>query len=111
MKKLPHEFEADTKVVPEVKIIQHVYHVVCSVLVLRPEMVQDTYFDQSLMMEPLLVPYDFDGHVLVRAMVQSPYHLSETALSYHFEDFVPVAYVVVGHLKPIEYSSSERKLK
>lgn len=81
---VPHELEADAQMVSEVEVVQHVDDVVDAILVLGSEMVQDAHLDQSLMMEPLLVANDLDGHVLIGAVIQSSYHLTETSFANDF---------------------------
>lgn len=84
--------------VPEVKVVEHVYHVVRPVGVLFPQLVQYPHLDEGLVVEALLVADDFDCHVLVGFVVQRPDDLAEAALADDLEDFVPVADVVVDHL-------------
>lgn len=95
---LPHQLETDTQMVAEIEVVEHVYHVVCSVHILLAQFIQYPDLDQGLMVEAFLVANDFDCHVLVGFVVQCPDHLSEAALADDLQDFVPVADVVVNHL-------------
>lgn len=70
--------------IPEVEVLQHVDDVVIAVLILFSQVVQDADLDQRLVMESLLIPYDFDGDMLVGHVVQGPDDLPETALAYYF---------------------------
>lgn len=85
--------------VPKVEVVEHVDDVVRLVLVLQPQVVQHAHLHQRLVVEPLLVPDDLDGHLVPGAVVQRPDHLPEGALADHFEDFVSVRYVVVDLLR------------
>lgn len=54
-----------------------------------PKVVQDSHFDQSLMVEPFFVSDYFDGDMLPRFVIQGPDDLTETTLSNHFKNLVP----------------------
>lgn len=69
---------------------------------LQPQMVEHSNLDQGLVVEPLLVADDLDGHLAPGAVVQRPDHLPEGALADHLEDLVPVRYVVVNLLWKIQ---------
>lgn len=58
--------------IPEVKVLQHVYHIVGRVglQVLFPEMIQNLDFDQGLMMESLLVPVIRRARDMINAFVE-----------------------------------------
>ena len=85
--------------IPEVKVIEHVYNVVRSVAVFLAQLIQDSHLDKCLMMEALLVADNFDGHVQSSFVVQRTNHLSKTAFANHLENFVAIADVVMNDLK------------
>lgn len=74
-------------------------NIVHLLLVLQPQMVQDPDLHEGLVVEPLLVPDDLDGHLAAGAVVQGPDDLPEGPLANHFEDLVAVCYVVVHLLR------------
>lgn len=49
--------------VPKVEVIQHMYDVVCLVLVFEPQVVQNSHFHQRLVMEPFLITDNLYGHL------------------------------------------------
>lgn len=51
------------------------------------------------MMEPFLVPYDFDGDMFVCHVVQSSDYLTEATLPDYFQNFVSEADMIVQYLK------------
>ena len=63
---LPHEFEGNAEMVPEVEVFAHVDDVVLSILVFAPQSVQDFHFHQRLMMKP--VQHDSTIHWVIQAM-------------------------------------------
>lgn len=85
--------------VPEVEVLEHVYHIVQRVFVLLPEMIQDPDLDQRLVVKPFFVPDDLDGHMLICFVVQGSDDLSEAALADHLEDFVPIRYMIMENLE------------
>lgn len=94
----PHEFKTDAQVIPEVKILQHVDDIVTTILVLLPDVIQNSHLNQCLMVESLLVSDYLDGDMLVGHMIQGPYHLSKAAFSDHLQDLVAISYMVVQDL-------------
>lgn len=97
--RLPHQLEAYAQMIPKVEVVQHVNNVVRSVGVLLAEFVENAHFDQCLMMESLFVANDFDCDVLISFVVQCANHLTETALSNHFQNLVAITNVIVNHLQ------------
>lgn len=81
--------------IPEIKVLQHVNHIVAAVFVLLSQMVQNSHFYKGLMVKPSLVPDDFDRHVFMGHMVQSSNNLPKTALTNDFQDFVTVGNMIV----------------
>lgn len=84
--------------IPEVEIVEHVDDVMRIVRVLLTQLVQDAHLHQRLVMEPLLVPNNLDGHVVIRFVVQRTNDLSKAALANHLQDLVPIRDVVMDHL-------------
>lgn len=84
--------------IAEVERVEHVDDIVCPVGVLLAQLVQQSHLDERLVMEAFLVPYDLDGDVLVRLVIESTHHLAEAALANHLEDFVAIANVIVHDL-------------
>lgn len=76
--------------ISKIEIFQHVYHIVKGILVLFTEMIENSNFDQSLMMKSFLVSYDFYSNVLIRLVIECSNHLTKATLSDYFEDFVSV---------------------
>lgn len=85
--------------VPKVEVVQHVYHVVRLVLVLQPQVVEHAHLHQRLVVEPLLVADDLDGHQRAGAVIHRAYDLTEGTLADDLEDLVSVCYVVVNLLQ------------
>lgn len=54
----------------EIGIVEHVYNIVRSIRVLFAQLIEDIQFDDGLVEEALLVPYDLDGHVCVGLVIQ-----------------------------------------
>jgi hypothetical protein len=98
----PHQLEADTQMIPEVEIVQHVDDVVRSIGILLAEFVEYANLHERLMVEALFVANDFDCDVLIGFVVQGTDDLSEAALANHLQDLVAVTDVVVNHLKARE---------
>ena len=59
------------------------------VLVLLPEVLEDSDLLLRLPMEPLLVPNHLQSHVLVRLVVVHLEHLPKRPLPYHLQDLIP----------------------
>lgn len=59
------------------------------------EVVEHLDLDERLVMEPLLVADDLDGHHLARLVIAALEHLSEGALAEHVDDLVAIHNVVV----------------
>ena len=75
------------------------------VLVLLPQVLEDSDLLLRLPMESLLVPNHLQSHVLVRLVVVHLEHLAKRALAYHLQDLIPVGgkrnYFPVSLLKNI----------
>lgn len=84
--------------VAEVKVVQHVDDVVRVIHVLLPQLIQNAHLDQGLLVEPLLIPDDLDGHVLVRLVIERPHHLPKAALADQLENLVAIRDVVMDDL-------------
>jgi len=54
------------------------------------QVLQDLHFDQSLMMESLLVPNDLDSDALAGFVVAALQHLTEGSLTQETHDFVTI---------------------
>ena len=53
-------------------------------------------FDLKIWMK---TPYHFECYMLVRLVIVDLEHLAEGPLPYHFQDLVPICYVVVGYVR------------
>lgn len=93
------ELESDADMIPEDETVQHVHDVVRIVLVLFFQVLQDTDFLLSLSVEPLLISDHFQGDVLVGFVIVGFDDLAERAFSDLFQDFVPIADVVMSHVE------------
>lgn len=83
----------------EIGIVEHVYDIVRSIRVLFAQLIEDIQFDDGLVEEALLVPYDLDGHVCVGLVIQRPDDLAKTALANYLQNLVTKSYVIVFDLK------------
>jgi len=63
------QFEADAQMTAEIEVVEHVNDVVDTVFITASEVIQNANLHQRLVMEPLLIPYDFDGYLLTRFVV------------------------------------------
>jgi len=81
--------------VAEVEVVKHMNNMVGWVFVFLAEVIQNADLDERLVVEPLLIPYDFDCDVLVGLVIQCANHLPETPLPNHLQDLISVRYVVM----------------
>jgi len=84
----------DAKMAAEVEALGEVDHTVLVVGIPFTQLLENVDFDQSLLMEPLLVTNDLDRFESSRLMVYAAHDLSETTLSEHINDFVSVGKMV-----------------
>lgn len=92
------QLECHADVVAEGEILQHVDDVHGVVLVLLPQVLQDSDLLCRLPVEALLVSHHLQGHVLVDFVVIGLDHLPKAPLPDDLEDLVPVSHVIVRHL-------------
>lgn len=95
---LPHQLEANTQMISEVEVVQHVNDVVRSIGILLAEFIENANLNERLMVEALLVPNDFDCDIVICFMVQCANNLAETAFANHFQNLVAIANVIMNHL-------------
>lgn len=84
--------------ISEVNIVKHVNDVVRSIGVLLPQLIENSHFDQRLMMKSLLIANYLDRHKLICFVIERTYDLSEASLADDFENFITIADVIVNHL-------------
>ena len=89
------QLEGDAGVGAEGEVVVHVDDVESVVLVLLPQVFQDSDLLLGLPVETLLVSHHLQGHVVVILVVVGLDHLPEAALAYHLQYLVPVCQVVV----------------
>jgi len=82
----------------EIGVVEHVYDIVRSIRILFAQLIEDIEFDDGLVEETLLVPYDLDGHVCVGLVIQRPDDLAKTTLANYLQDLVTKGYVIVFDL-------------
>lgn len=99
---LPHQLKADTQMIPEVEIVQHMDDVVRSIGVFLTEFVKYANLNECLMMEAFLVADNFDCDILICFVVQSSDDLTKASFSNHFENLVAVTNVIVNHLRRVK---------
>lgn len=85
--------------ISEVDVVQHVNDVVRSISVLLSQLIENSDFDQGLMMEALLIADDFDCHILICFVIERTYDLTEASLADDFEYFITITDVIVNHLQ------------
>lgn len=69
--------------VSKIEVFLHVYDIMHAFLVTFPQVVQYSNLYESLVMESLLIPNDFDCHMLLGHVIESSDHLSEATFTYH----------------------------
>ena len=60
-----------------------------------PQIVEDLDLHQSLVVEPLFIADDLDGHGLARTVIAAVQHLSKRTLPERVNDLVPIRKVVM----------------
>eukprot|EP00359_Climacostomum_virens_P007790 CAMPEP_0204909082 /NCGR_PEP_ID=MMETSP1397-20131031/7877_1 /ASSEMBLY_ACC=CAM_ASM_000891 /TAXON_ID=49980 /ORGANISM="Climacostomum Climacostomum virens, Strain Stock W-24" /LENGTH=206 /DNA_ID=CAMNT_0052078807 /DNA_START=850 /DNA_END=1471 /DNA_ORIENTATION=- len=88
------ELEGNADVPAEHEAVFHLHDVAAIAWVFAAQAVKDFYFDCPLLLKPLLVPEDLEGHSLVALIIKSLDYLAERAFPQETHDFVSVGYVI-----------------
>lgn len=89
------QFKSYTSVIPKCERVKHVNHVHRVILILLSQVLQYTDLLLSLPVETLLVPHHLQSDVFALLVVVRFDNLTETTLSYHFQDLISIRNVVV----------------
>ena len=80
------------------KMVKHVDNVIGVILVLLPQVFQDSNLFLGLSVKSFLIPYHFQGNMKMTLVIIGFDHLTEAALPDDFEHFITIGQMVVSYV-------------
>ena len=80
------------------KMVKHVDNVIGVILVLLPQVFQDSNLFLSLSVKSFLISYHFQGNMKMTLVIIGFDHLTEAALPDDFEHFITIGQMVVSYV-------------